>query len=232
MEEGVRCSHYRAADRRTSSRFTRFEEECPTVSSHPHVFGNCAFAPRRDRSDASDAVEAAGDELLLGRLAGGDRDALATLYDRHGDAAFALAHEICGGAAQDIVDEAFLALWRQARAGRVGYARTRLLRITRKRALERQHQTGRRLPGGDRGPARGRPPSLIELSDPDARAALSAAPPAERQCLELAYLDGLSVAEIATLYRLPVAAVCDYLRRGGEGVRRRLSSTHAGAHPA
>lgn len=69
------------------------------------------------------------------------------------------------------------------------------------------------------------------MSDPDARAALSAAPPAERQCLELAYLDGLSVGEIATLYRLPVAAVCDYLRRGREGVRRRLASAHVGPNP-
>jgi len=201
------------------------------VSSHPHPFGNGGFATRPDRADPCDPVEAATDELLLGRLAGGDRAALAAIYDRHGEAAFAVAHDTCGAAAQDIVEEAFLVLWRQARAGRVGYARTRLLRITRKRALERQHATGRRLPGGDGGPARARPPSIIELSDPDARAALSAAPPAERQCLELAYLDGLSVGEIATLYRLPVAAVCDYLRRGREGVRRRLASAHVGPNP-
>lgn len=201
------------------------------MSSQNHVFGGGVFANRTEDPDRCDAAEAAGDELLLGRLAGGDRDALAALYARHGDAAFALAHQICGRAAQDIVEEAFLALWRQARAGRVGYARTRLLRITRKRALERQHEMGRRFPGGDRGPASSRPPSLIELSDPDARAALSDAPPAQRQCLELAYLDGMSAGEIATLYRLPVAAVWDYLRRGVEGVRRRLSSAHAGAHP-
>lgn len=201
------------------------------MSSQNQVFGDGGFANRTDGPDRCDPAEAVSDELLLGRLAGGDRDALAAIYARHGDAAFALAHEICGRAAQDIVEEAFLALWRQARAGRVGYARTRLLRIIRKRALERQHATGRRLPGGDLGPARRRPPSLIELSDADARAALSAAPAAQRQCLELAYLDGMSTGEIAALYRLPVAAVCDYLRRGVEGVRCRLSSPPPGAHP-
>lgn len=201
------------------------------MSSHDHGLAE-GFAHRGDRGDRRDPVEAASDELLLGRLAGGDREALAAVYARHSDDAFALAHEICGRAAQDIVDGAFLALWRQARAGRVGYARTRLLRIIRTRALERQHATGRRLPGGDRGPARTRPPSLIELSDADARAALNAVAPAERQCLELAYLDGMSAGEIAALYRLPVGAVCDYLRRGAEDVRRRLSSGQAVAHPA
>lgn len=82
---------------------------------------------------------------------------------------------------------------------------------------------GRRVPGGSGGSAHRRR-SLIELSDDDAHAALAAVAPAERHCLELVYLDGLSIAEIAALTRLPAVTVSDRLRRGSSGVHRHLAT--------
>lgn len=63
-------------------------------------------APRSE-ADASDGV-------LVRRVADGDHDALATLYDRYTRPAFALARRITGDQvfAEEVVQEVFLALWR------------------------------------------------------------------------------------------------------------------------
>lgn len=178
----------------------------------------------RPTSDG-DPVHSTEGEGLLGRLADGDRAALATIYERHGAAAFAQAERLCGAqAAAVVVDAACLGLWRQARAGHAdggGGVGERLLRLARQHALDRLHDAGQRRPcAGDATPPL--PPSLIELGDDEARGALEAAPPTERHCLELAYLEGLSVAEIATRTRRPTGAVTDDLRRGLECVRPHL----------
>ena len=51
---------------------------------------------------------------------GGDTEAFAALYDRHGRAAYSLAYRMMGErqAAEDLVQEAFLQMWRAARSYR------------------------------------------------------------------------------------------------------------------
>jgi RNA polymerase sigma-70 factor (ECF subfamily) len=53
------------------------------------------------------------DEDLMRLVAATDADAFEVLYDRHGGAAYALAHRICGlrPAADEVCQEAFLAVW-------------------------------------------------------------------------------------------------------------------------
>lgn len=195
------------------------------------------MAPTRehagDRARLASAGDGGGqvawtdDARLLARLADGERGALTEIYDRHGGAALALAAQTCNAhAAADVVDQACLALWRQARAGHgTGPSRTRLLRLTRQHALNRLHDDHHHL-AGHIGPATAATSwvSLIELSDPDAHATLRRVPPAERQCVTLAYLDGLSIGQIATLTGLPCATVSDHLRRGVDHARHHLST--------
>ena len=52
---------------------------------------------------------------MLARIAARDDGALGELYDRYGGLAFALAYRLLGdrGHAEDIVQEAFLAVWRR-----------------------------------------------------------------------------------------------------------------------
>lgn len=167
------------------------------------------------------------DALLLRRLADGDRDALTRIYERHAGAALALARHICGSHAAEVVDEACLALWRQARAGHGdGPSRTRLLRLTRERALDRLHDGHHRIGSGAGAAGQPEAVSLIELNDDDAQASIRAAPPAERQCIRLAYVNGLSVAQIAARTGLPAATVSDHIRRGIDHVRRHQHDVH------
>src|SRR5258708_23226970 len=69
----------------------------------------------------ADALPA--DDLLMAALAARDLSALATLYDRYGRLAYALAYRILGesAAAEDVVQDAFISAWR----GAAGYRRER-----------------------------------------------------------------------------------------------------------
>ena len=54
--------------------------------------------------------------LLIERIAGGDAEALGTLYDRYGRVAFGVLFRMVGSpeAAEEIAQDAFHAIWRQA----------------------------------------------------------------------------------------------------------------------
>ena len=69
-----------------------------------------------------------------------DADAFAVLYDRHGGAAYSLAHRIVGDAsvAEDVTQEAFISVWRSGArfdAAR-GSVRSWTLGIVRNRAID------------------------------------------------------------------------------------------------
>ena len=57
---------------------------------------------------------ALADEELMALVHDGDTRAFEVIFDRHGGAAFALAYRMCGRRplAEEIVQEAFVSLWR------------------------------------------------------------------------------------------------------------------------
>jgi RNA polymerase sigma-70 factor, ECF subfamily len=88
------------------------------------------------------------DEDLLSLTDGGDTHAFAALYDRHGKVAYSLAYRMMGErqAAEDIVQEAFLKMWRAAGSYRVERAsvRTWVLSIVRNRSIDHLRATASR----------------------------------------------------------------------------------------
>ena len=88
----------------------------------------------------SNDIHRLGDEELMELLADGDPRAFEAIYDRHGGPAFSLAYRVVGtrAAAEDIVQEAFLAIWRSAD----GYRRERakpstwILTLVHRRAVD------------------------------------------------------------------------------------------------
>src|SRR5918995_4724178 len=80
------------------------------------------------------------DEDLMQLVRRGEADAFEVLYERHSGAAFSLAYRMCGSrnVAEDVVQEAFLAMWRSgARYDRTrGSVRTWVLGIVHNRAID------------------------------------------------------------------------------------------------
>src|SRR5256885_10097487 len=85
---------------------------------------------------------------------GKDPDAFEVFYDRHGGAAYSLAHRIVGdpGMAEDVTQDAFLSIWRsKARfdAAR-GSVRAWVVGIVRNRAIDALRSASRPAPKLDR----------------------------------------------------------------------------------
>ena len=72
-------------------------------------------------------LRALADEELMELVDGGEVRAFEVIFDRHVDAAYSLAYRMCGkrALAEDVVQEAFLSLWRSAVRTSGRQARTR-----------------------------------------------------------------------------------------------------------
>lgn len=175
------------------------------------------------------------DEDLVVQVAGGDERSFEVLYDRHGKVAWSLAFRLLGEreAAEDLVQEAFLAVWN----GAAGYSqakgsvRTWILSILHHRAVDRLRQVSasrRRQEALEQ-------VAMIEPAAPDAaevaiarveatevRSALADVPGDQREVLRLAYYGGYTHHEIAGMLSLPLGTVKSRMRLGLERVRRNI----------
>ena len=171
------------------------------------------------------------DENLISFVGQGDAEAFTTLYDRHSHAAFSLAYRVMGErqAAEDLVQEAFLKLWRSATSYRPerGSVRTWLLSIVRNRGIDQlRSQASRR-----------RTQEKIEASAPRSqpseafaetwrnsqrdqlREALNTLPPEQLKILELAYFSGYTHAQISQLVDVPLGTIKGRMRLGLKKMR-------------
>jgi RNA polymerase sigma-70 factor, ECF subfamily len=170
---------------------------------------------------------ALADEELMALVYDGEMRAFEVIFDRHAGAAFALAHRMCGRRpmAEEIVQEAFLSLWRSTARydPRRGSVRSWVLRVVRNRAIDafRRELPSTRQAGpddwiSDALPARERTDDEAERRS-DARlvrSALDDLPRDQRQVIELAYFGGLSHAQIAAALGLPAGTVKGRMRLG------------------
>jgi RNA polymerase sigma-70 factor (ECF subfamily) len=184
----------------------------------------------------------APDQDAVQRMARGDADALATVYDRHIRAVFSLALRIVSdeGEAQDVVQEVFAQAWTQA--GRYDAARgsvsTWLLTMTRSRAIyrlrsRRAKADSTRLPEDLAvvdlpDPARGQEHAVLqEAAANRLRAALQELPFLQRVAIELAYYEGLTQSEIAERLEQPLGTVKTRIRTGLLKLREARASDSA-----
>lgn len=174
------------------------------------------------------------DAAVVARMAGGDADGLALLYDRYAKPVFSLARRILEDEteAEEIVQDVFSQAWRQA--GRYDPARgpvvAWLLMITRSRAIDRR-RARETAPMADR---RGAGVDLQDVAAmPDARAisadqvarlrtALRELPLTQRLAVELAYYEGLTQSEIAERLEQPLGTVKTRIRLGLRRLREAM----------
>jgi RNA polymerase sigma-70 factor (ECF subfamily) len=176
------------------------------------------------------------DEDLMHLVRRGEADAFEVVYERHCGAAFSLAYRMCAtrGAAEDVVQEAFLSLWRSgARYDRTrGSVRTWVLGIVHNRAIDALrrsvvHDRRRASDEGIEERFEARERTDVEAARRDeartVRAALDSLPRDQRQVLELSYFGGFTHTEIADLLSAPIGTIKGRMRLGLSKMRDRLA---------
>jgi RNA polymerase sigma factor (sigma-70 family) len=175
------------------------------------------------------------DGQLVRLVAERDAGALEVLYERYGKAAYSLARRILTDEvlAQDVVQEVFLSLWRDARrfdAGR-GTLATYLLSMTHHRAVDvvrREENLRRRRTSDEALEFQPDPAPGVEAEAEAAerrsevRAALAQLPPAQREALALAYFGGYTQREVAALVGVPLGTVKTRMAAGMRKLKEAL----------
>ena len=177
------------------------------------------------------------DEELMQLVRRGEAEAFEVVYERHCGASFSLAYRMCGAraAAEDVVQEAFLSLWRSnARYDRTrGSVRTWVLGIVHNRAIDslRRSVVHDRRRASDEGieerfEARDRTDVEVARRDEaqEIRGALGTLPVEQSRVIELAYFGGFTHTEIAAILDAPIGTVKGRMRLGLEKMRAQLGS--------
>jgi RNA polymerase sigma-70 factor (ECF subfamily) len=175
------------------------------------------------------------DRRLIEGLRNNDRESLATIYDTYSGIAYGMALHTLGtpSEAEDVVQDAFLALWRQAaRLDPARGVRSYLLTIVHNKSVDRLRQRGRRpetpldldapiaTSADDPGVAVAR-----EAERQSVRNALVGLPADQRRTVEMAYYAGLTLAEVANRMQVPLGTVKSRLRLAMGHLRRSLAET-------
>ena len=178
-----------------------------------------------------DGAEGGADGDLLVGVKAGDAAAFALLYDRHSRAAYGLAYRILGEAtaAEDVVQEAFLTVWRQAATygPERGTVRAWLLAIVHHRAIDHVRRRSYREERQQVLDAVADPPDSADtweqarqsVEGQHVREALEHLPPDQRRSITLAYFGGYTHVEIARLLGVPLGTVKGRLRIGLQKMR-------------
>ena len=189
--------------------------------------------PRSGSLRVASAADDADRQVLVD-LGEGRLDALEALYDRYRAMAYAIALRITAdpALAEDVVQDAFLGVWRHAERyveGR-GSVKTWLLSIVHHRAIDavRRRRPATELPDPEL-------PAPSQLVSPDVwpevagrldavevRAAMATLSDVQREAIELAYWGGLSQTEIAERTGAPLGTVKSRMRLGLLALRRSL----------
>lgn len=196
------------------------------------------WTPTPSGTASADRYPAAVDDAALAkRMRGGDRDAVGEFYDRYASQAYALAVRILSDqyAAEDVVHDAFVAVWQ--RMDRFdperGSLRAWLLTIVRNRAIDRLRGSRPSVPvemADEQSLLRTSPNptwelTLERLSRVEIRGVLSTLPDAQREAIELAYFGGRTYREIAELTGVPEGTASGRLRLGLAKMRDGLRET-------
>jgi RNA polymerase sigma-70 factor, ECF subfamily len=194
-----------------------------------------ALLPKHDDAAALDAQ-------LVARLLQRDMHAFEQLYDRHCRIVYSVVLRIVqqAGSAEEVVQDVFLQLWRNAAqydASRGPFlpwlltmARNRALdnlRLKSERQRRREDQT-EELPGISAAPEFEKQLDEKRRGE-QVRSLLTSLQPQQKRAIELAYFEGLSHTEIAAALKEPLGTVKSWIRNGlirlREGLQQQATTT-------
>ena len=181
----------------------------------------------RHRLSSPDRQAISSDLATVLAVKARDQGAMAQLYDRYSSIVYAVALRVLGdtGAAEDVLQEVFLQLWRNPGAfdSARGSLAAWLAVITRNRAID---VLRKRKPETDiEDVIVSVAPDLASDADrtrvaAKIRGVLSAMPSPQRSALEMAYFEGLTHSEIANKTGEPLGTVKTRIRAGLLALRK------------
>ena len=183
-----------------------------------------ALVPLKGRDNRLPGAEIKGgatDISLVGAIRSGDESAMATLYDRYSSIVYAVSLRVLGdtGAAEDVLQEVFMQLWRNpgvfdSSRGNLGawlavIARNRSIDSLRKRRPETDIEDVIVSVEPDMAGEAERSRAMEKV-----RSTLGGMPAAQRNALEMAYFEGLTHTEIAAKTGEPLGTIKTRIRAG------------------
>lgn len=174
-------------------------------------------------------MEKESDEAILQRVGRGDEAAMAQLYDRFAPSLFAIARRIIGDEqeARDALQDGFLYIWDKAADFDPARSKafTWAVMIFRHKAIDRLRASRRRIRLNETAAE-----NLLDLESPRSeradisleraesaeavRRAMRSLPDEQRQCVEWAFLRGLTHLQLSELLGTPLGTVKTNIRRG------------------
>ncbi|MGC2109969.1 MAG: sigma-70 family RNA polymerase sigma factor [Candidatus Korobacteraceae bacterium] len=177
-----------------------------------------------DRGDAGNEMR------LVARIRAGDQQAMSELYDRYAKVVYAVALRVLqdAGAAEDVLQDVFLQLWRNPDAfdASRGSLAAWLSVISRHRSIDRLRK---RRPETDiddcviTGGPDLRDETERALIIEKVRVVLAEMSPDQRKALELAYFEGLTHTEIAEKTGEPLGTIKTRIRTGLQQLRAKFA---------
>jgi RNA polymerase sigma-70 factor (ECF subfamily) len=171
------------------------------------------------------------DAALIARIRAGDEDAMAQVYDRYSQIVYSVALRVLGdtGAAEDVMQEIFMQLWRNpqtfdANRGSLG---AWLAVIARHRSID---QLRKRKPETDLEDVIVSVNANLENETDKnmflakVRSLLGSMPADQRRTLELAFFEGLTHSEVAEKMGEPLGTVKTRIRTGLMAMRKALGN--------
>jgi RNA polymerase sigma-70 factor (ECF subfamily) len=174
---------------------------------------------------------AAGETVLIARIRAGDQGAMAVLYDRYSSVVYAVAMRVLGdtGAAEDVLQDVFMQLWRHPEAfdSSRGRMSAWLAVITRHRAIDalRKRRPSEELDevmvsvDADLENAADRSRAMDKV-----RKVLGGLPGEQRKTLEMAFFEGLTHTEIAARTGEPLGTVKTRIRAALLTLRKAMAA--------
>jgi RNA polymerase sigma-70 factor (ECF subfamily) len=180
-----------------------------------------------NRLSGAELKASLADISLISAIRSGDEGAMAALYDRYSGIVYSVALRVLGdtSAAEDILQEVFIQLWRNpatfnSSRGNLGawlavIARNRAIDSVRKRRPETDIEDVVLSIESDLAGDAERARAMDRV-----RRALGSMPPAQRSALEMAYFEGLTHTEIASKTGEPLGTVKTRIRAGLLALRK------------
>ena len=176
------------------------------------------------------------DAILAQRIRSGDREAIGELYDGEAGVALAVAMRLLRSreAAEDVVHDAFVQVWRSIDRydAAIGSLRSWLLTIVRNKAIDSlrrmkptEHVDELELQSLLRSSSNPTADAALAAMDRSAvRDAIASLPADQRQAVELAYFGGLTYREVAARLEIPAGTAASRLRLALGKLRATLSA--------